>query len=198
MQSKSVISEACLLCSAGNGTHIHFYGCKGVLACAALQALDATAALEYLSSLRMVLRIPHPCRVKPAHTARPTAKRDRQFRICCRLSLGTVAPELHRVCVQPPSHGKISLEADFTWKGNQELQLIIKPLPRRMGPATLFLHLLSGIVRLRVRLLALLAIMPADHVMWLSQAYVMHLVLSLACAEWEVTQCWWTRSNAAC
>lgn len=61
-----------------------------------------------------------------------------------------MAPELHRVCVQAPQHGRISLEADFVWKGNQELQLMIKPLPRKMGIATLFLHLLSGIVRLTV------------------------------------------------
>ncbi|KAK9792991.1 hypothetical protein WJX73_001056 [Symbiochloris irregularis] len=65
-----------------------------------------------------------------------------------KLSLGTIAPELHRVCVQPPSHGRISLEADFVWKGNQELQFMMKPLPRKMGIATLFLHLLSGVVRL--------------------------------------------------
>ena len=46
--------------------------------------------------------------------------------VVLRLDLGIIAPELHRVCVNPPSRGRVSLEADFVWKGNQELQLTIK------------------------------------------------------------------------
>ena len=46
-------------------------------------------------------------------------------------------------------HGRVSLESDFFWRGDQELSLTIKPLPRRMGIASLLMHLLSGIVRLQ-------------------------------------------------
>lgn len=64
--------------------------------------------------------------------------------------MGSKAPELRNIKIQPAAEGRVAGEADFVWRGDQELVLNVRPIPRKLGIATVLLHLLSGIVRLEV------------------------------------------------
>ena len=46
--------------------------------------------------------------------------------------------------------GQVALEGDFVWQGDPELVLNLKPVPRKLGPATVALQLISGLIRLQV------------------------------------------------
>jgi hypothetical protein len=46
---------------------------------------------------------------------------------------------------------EIIMEMNFEWKGDQEMEIIVKPLPRKLGPATFVLQGLSTFVKLRVQ-----------------------------------------------
>ena len=56
----------------------------------------------------------------------------------------------------------MAIEGDFVWHGDPELVLNLKPIPRKLGPATIVLQLLSGIVRLQARPQSLYAAFRAD------------------------------------
>ena len=42
------------------------------------------------------------------------------------------------------------IEVDFSWVGNQDVQLTMKPIPKHLGPFSPAGALLSSIIRLRV------------------------------------------------
>lgn len=76
----------------------------------------------------------------------------------CRFDLGEIPPTITSVQVsrtpRTDRHGRpqeMLMEMNFEWKGDQEMELIVKPLPRKLGPATLVLQGLSTFVKLRVR-----------------------------------------------
>ena len=71
----------------------------------------------------------------------------------CRFDLGDAAPQANGVKVYS-SEGEaeeIMIEVDFSWVGNQDVQLTMKPIPKHLGPFSPAGALLSSIIRLRVR-----------------------------------------------
>lgn len=52
---------------------------------------------------------------------------------------------------------QILMEVDFSWIGEQDVQLNIKPIPKHLGPLSPAGHLLSSIIRLRVIILIYLS-----------------------------------------
>jgi hypothetical protein len=78
--------------------------------------------------------------------------------LVCRFDLGEVPPRINSVQVhhkpRQDSKGRaqeIIMEMDFEWKGDQEMELMVKPLPRKLGPATFLLRGLSTFIKLRVQ-----------------------------------------------
>eukprot|EP00884_Botryococcus_braunii_P016033 jgi/Botrbrau1/3112/Bobra.0070s0089.2 len=76
-----------------------------------------------------------------------------------KFDLGEIPPTITAVQVsrtpRTDRHGRpveIIMEMNFEWKGDQEMELIVKPLPRKLGPATFVLQGLSTFVKLRVGL----------------------------------------------
>ena len=73
----------------------------------------------------------------------------------CRFDLGDVAPYANGVKIYKQdvdSKDQIMMEVDFSWIGEQDIQLDIKPIPKHLGPLSPAGKLLSSIVRLRVSL----------------------------------------------
>lgn len=70
-----------------------------------------------------------------------------------RFDLGDTSPLANGVKVyhDADQKGEIIVEVDFSWVGNQDVQLTIKPIPKHLGPFSPAGHLLSSIIRLRVR-----------------------------------------------
>lgn len=74
---------------------------------------------------------------------------------CCRFDLGDAAPQANGIKVYPMGKGQeeIMIEVDFSWVGNQDVQLTMKPIPKHLGPFSPAGALLSSIIRLRVSLI---------------------------------------------
>ena len=72
-----------------------------------------------------------------------------------RFDLGDVAPYANGVKIYKQdvdSKDQVLMEVDFSWIGEQDIQLDIKPIPKHLGPLSPAGHLLSSIIRLRVLL----------------------------------------------
>ena len=69
-----------------------------------------------------------------------------------RFDLGDAAPQANGVKVYPMdnSQEEIMIEVDFSWEGNQDVQLTMKPIPKHLGPFTPAGAILSSIIKLRV------------------------------------------------
>ena len=71
----------------------------------------------------------------------------------CRFTLGNRAPTITGVKVYGSEHSvpsEINMEVDFAWNGNQNMELFVRPVPKSMGPATIFAAVISQIVLLKV------------------------------------------------
>lgn len=68
-----------------------------------------------------------------------------------RFDLGDAAPQANGVKVYSQKQGseEIMIEVDFSWVGNQDVQLTMKPIPKHLGPFSPAGALLSSIIRLR-------------------------------------------------
>ncbi|KAK9861272.1 hypothetical protein WJX84_001563 [Apatococcus fuscideae] len=72
-----------------------------------------------------------------------------------RFTLGNRAPTITGVKVYGTEHSvpsEINMEVDFAWNGNQNMELFVRPVPKSMGPATIFAAIISQIVLLKVGL----------------------------------------------
>ena len=70
-----------------------------------------------------------------------------------RFDLGEVAPQANGIKVyhqDSDDKDQILMDVDFSWVGEQDVQLQIKPLPKHLGPLSPAGALLSAIVHLRV------------------------------------------------
>ena len=69
----------------------------------------------------------------------------------CRFDLGDAAPQANGVKVYTMENGaeEIMVEVDFSWVGNQDVQLTMKPFPKHLGPFSPAGALISSIIRLR-------------------------------------------------
>ena len=90
------------------------------------------------------------CAVQHAHTSGLSSQHPVR-----RLGLGLKPPRFKTAFLRHHVKGQVALEGDFVWQGDPELVLNLKPLPRKLGPATVVLQLLSGLVRLQVWVLSL-------------------------------------------
>lgn len=73
----------------------------------------------------------------------------------CRFDLGDIAPQANGIKVyhqEADDKDQVLMDLDFSWVGEQDVQLQIKPLPKHLGPLSPAGALLSSIVRLRVGL----------------------------------------------
>ena len=63
-----------------------------------------------------------------------------------------MAPEANGVKVYNHNNdtGEVMIEVDFSWVGNQDVELTIKPIAKHLGPLSPAGYLLSSIVQLRV------------------------------------------------
>ena len=69
-----------------------------------------------------------------------------------RLGLGLKPPRFKTAYLRNHVKGQVAIEGDFVWQGDPELVLNLKPVPRKLGPASVVLQLVSGLIRLQVRL----------------------------------------------
>ena len=73
--------------------------------------------------------------------------------VLLRFTLGDRAPTITGVKVYGSDHSipsEINMEVDFAWNGSQNMELFVRPVPKSMGPATVFAAIISQIILLKV------------------------------------------------
>ena len=52
--------------------------------------------------------------------------------------------------VQSSTPEEVDIELDFTWAGQQEVALVVKPIPKHLNVATVVTQVLSNIIMVKV------------------------------------------------
>lgn len=68
-----------------------------------------------------------------------------------RFDLGNRPPQINGVKVYPKSSTpeEVDIELDFTWAGQQEVALVVKPIPKHLNVATVVTEVLSSIIMVK-------------------------------------------------
>lgn len=88
-----------------------------------------------------------PCHCIKTH---PQSSPCQRVMMRCRVTVGLKPPELKTAYLRNHVKGQVAVEGDFVWHGDPELVLALRPLPKKLGLATVAMQLVSGLVRLQV------------------------------------------------